>query len=305
VAALAQDPKNCGNCGHDCGLGTCAAGLCQPFTLGTLPAAVTLAPFAGVVDVGTCNATGPAIVSFIPGVTGSISAVLDTGCVHALSASGSQVVWASDTAIVLVPIGVPATGTPIASPVSPSALLAGAPASAYWWDTPASPAPHALKRVALAGGAPETIATAELVALTTDDEAAYWSDVGGVHSVPHGGTAVTDLAGPPAVTALASDGATLFAASAAGIQAIPLGSGVPTLVAASTVVQAMVADNGDVFWADPGDGTLRRASRTGGPITVLASGEAFVPGSPIAVDPQSVYWLATVSQTVALRGVAR
>ncbi len=28
------DPKNCGACWHDCGLGTCVAGVCQPYTIG-------------------------------------------------------------------------------------------------------------------------------------------------------------------------------------------------------------------------------------------------------------------------------
>jgi hypothetical protein len=305
VASLAVDPKNCGDCGHDCGIGSCAAGLCQPFTLGTAPSAVTLAAFAGSVDVGTCNATGPAIVGFIPGVGGSMPAVLDSGCVLALSGSSVQLVWASSSAIVLVPFGVPAMGTQIASSVSPSGLLAAGPTSAYWWDTPAAPAAHALMRVAFAGGAPETIATAELLALTADDEAAYWSDAAGVHSVQHGATAVTDMTGPQGATALASDGVTLFAAIAAQIQAIPLGSGLPTLVAASTQVQGMVADGGDVFWSDPSDGSLRRASSAGGPVTVLVSGEVLVPGSPITVDRQSVYWLAKMSQGLAVRGVAR
>ena len=67
----------------------------------------------------------------------------------------------------------------------------------------------------------------------------------------------------------------------------------------------MAVDSGQVWWADEGDGSLRRASSAGGPVTVLASGEALVAGAPIAVDTQSVYWLATAPPTVTVRAVAR
>jgi hypothetical protein len=32
-----SDPHNCGACGHDCLGGACQAGVCQPFTLATVP----------------------------------------------------------------------------------------------------------------------------------------------------------------------------------------------------------------------------------------------------------------------------
>jgi hypothetical protein len=48
AADTSKDPKHCGRCGHDCGGGSCMAGVCQGFEL----ASVTSAPLNDVVAAG-------------------------------------------------------------------------------------------------------------------------------------------------------------------------------------------------------------------------------------------------------------
>jgi hypothetical protein len=278
----------------------------SPATMATASGAVSVAALAGDVYVAICWPMSPPIVGFSTGVSGGISPVSDQGCAHGLGVAGNRLAWTSDTALLLAPSSAGGQSALLASPVHPSPLMAAAAAAVYWWDTPAAPAPHALMRVELPTGSPTTIVQGDLTALAADDIAAYWSDASGIHAVNHAGSTIADLSGPALAGALASDGvATLYAGSPQGIQAIPLAGGTATVLSQAQQVTGIAASGALVYWADAGDGTLRRAAAGGGGVTVLASGQSFVSGAPIALDTSAVYWLATEGSTVALRAMKR
>jgi hypothetical protein len=291
-APTASDPKNCGSCHHDCGAGACIAGICQVSTVGTVPGISALEVAFGFVYAGVCNQPGPAVVSFTPGHAGSSPAVAETGCARAVAAAGTQIAWASDAAILLASIAGGDPSSTLASTKGGSRLLAGGPSSVYWWDAPAAPAPHALLRVSLGGGAPETIVQGDVTALTADFSQAYWSDQDGVHAVPHSGSSPVLLDGTLQARALAADPTTLYAADATSLLAIPLGGGSAKQLATVKQVEAIAADGFNVYWADQGDGTVREVPIDGGTVTVLASGQSFAPGLPIFADGRAVYWVS-------------
>jgi hypothetical protein len=305
AADLVTDPSNCGACGNDCGIGTCTDGVCGPSTLATVPGATGVAAWSDRIFVSVCAPGTPSVVGFTPGQPSSVSAVMATDCAHGLAIAEDRIAWTSDTALFLADGTASGTSTTLASPIHPSPLLAAGSAAIYWWDTPAGAGQHALLRLDLPAGSPASIVQADLGALTADDKAVYWSDGTGIHSVPHTGTTVTDLGGPPLASALASDGfTTLYVGSPQGIQAIPLAGGAPVVLAPAKQVAGLATTEGSVLWADAADGSIRRVAITGGDVSVLVTGQSFVPTANIAVLSRSVYWLANQGSTIVLLGIA-
>jgi hypothetical protein len=291
-AALAGDPKNCGGCRHDCGTGACVEGVCQASTLGTFPGISSLAVDFGFVYVGTCNQPGPAIVSFATGQSTPSPAVAESGCARAITGAGTVLAWASGTAILLSPPTGASKASVLASMTNASRLLGAGPSSLYWFDAPADPTQHALLRAALAGGQVETLAHAELTALTADSTQAYWSDEDGLHAIPHGGTSPVILDASIHASALAVDATAVYAADGPSLWALPLTGGVPALLAPVQQVAAVAADGSYVYWADVGDGEVLEIPAGGGTARVLAVGQAFAPGLPILADGSFVYWVS-------------
>src|SRR5262249_35669288 len=81
---LASDPHNCGQCGHDCGGGSCANGACQPFEFGPLTDAPVIALVTDATRVS--GLTSPADAEL-----GSLSACPKSGCVGAPESIFSRV----------------------------------------------------------------------------------------------------------------------------------------------------------------------------------------------------------------------
>jgi hypothetical protein len=290
-AELAGDARHCGACGNDCAGGKCVAGSCEAGVFATVSGAESLAVDSIFLYVGGC--ADPPITAFPTNGSPPIAAVQATGCARAITIVAGTMFWATDQGVVSNPAGAGST-TPVTlvSGVSPSRLLAGGPSLVYWWDAPQA-GPRALLRVPASGGAVETIATAELGALTADDTRAYWSDPGGIHAVAHAPPpAPTDLSVTAHATALAVDALNLYAADEAGIEAFPLAGGPAKLVATPKAVGALAVSESRVYWSDPSDSTLRRAGIDGSDPVTLATGQAFVAGTPIVVDANAVYWLA-------------
>jgi hypothetical protein len=276
---VADDPHNCGACSHDCGAGSCVGGVCAAATVAAVPSATTLAADGSNVYVGACGGT-PTLTEFTP-PSASPTALAPSGCPLAIASASGYVVWATSTAI--LSNGPTAT---LVSGVQPSAWLASGGDAVYWWDAGAK----ALLRVPLTGGATATIGLGAITALTADFENAYWSDAAGIHVVAHTSVTPSLLTNAVQARALASSGFGLYALDASGVEVVQAAGAVQTLPEAA-LAESIAADSGGVYWSQQ-DGTLHNVPLSRTSSTVLASGESFAAGLPIAVGASGVFWIA-------------
>jgi hypothetical protein len=133
-------------------------------------------------------------------------------------------------------------------------------------------------RVPKTGGAFEQVAMAmpETGQVAVDATSVYYSDLGGIHSVPHNG--------PPTLVALVSaphfalSGAFLYWTDAAGVWKVPTGGGTPTqVVSVSTSPGPIAVVGSTIYWAD-GAGIMK-VLVSGGPVTMVG---------PWAMAPQGL-----------------
>ncbi|MFT3768354.1 MAG: hypothetical protein QM820_23140 [Minicystis sp.] len=286
-AEPAADPKNCGACGHDCAGGLCVAGVCQPVTVGGLEDAESLAVADGFVYVARCSDPPVARVPADGGMVEIIGAA--AGCAHLVAVTSETALWATDDLVLWSSLGYLPTAMQLAMDTSPAKLFAASPTHVYWFDDDA--AKPALVRVAIAGGAVETVAETTPTALTVDGDLAYWSDAKGIHAVPSDSLNISDLS-PMTARSLAVAGDTVFAADAQGIVALSLAGGTATSIQTTAGAEAIAADATHVYWADTSDGTVRRVERDGAGLVVLSKGESFATPPKIALDDRAAYWIA-------------
>ena len=179
----------------------------------------------------------------------------------------------------------------------------------------------AIKRIPVAGGAPESVAPLRPNAMTGDATHLYFytgalgGEVPMIRRVPVAGGPVQDLTSTPAApTALAIDGSHVYFVREGGfngfmdvygpaVHRLPLAGGPITDIAIASKPDWVGVDGTDVYWADKGV-VWKTAKATAG-MTPLGDGGAsaggavkvidtrsFATGVPYAVDAEHVYWPA-------------
>ncbi len=232
----------------------------------------------------------------------------------ALAVTSSEVVWASDGAIVKVPIG---GGAPQTLAQSDTVLALAIDSGYVYWT--AAPYPDGtVMKAPLTGGATTTLATGQDFEVAAFNVAVsggivYWIAGGGIMSVPtSGGSPVVFQPGLVGPMALAAGRAYWFQNEDAGtystIQTRELAAGTRAAnlagwnlsspswnsnLVAATVYQLAVSTT-DVYWAmgagfggNVDAGSLMRVSFCGGEASPIDDGDF---DTAVAVDDDSVYW---------------
>lgn len=122
---LANDPKNCGTCGHSCGSGSCVNGACTPDTI-TKEIGFGLALAGKTLFLGQAQAVKRTDVDQIS--EPSVAAQGFLGDLRGLSASGDTLYLSAAQQQYVLPV---AGGSP-----SPNPGLQGLPATGFWYAVP-------------------------------------------------------------------------------------------------------------------------------------------------------------------------
>lgn len=173
------------------------------------------------------------------------------------------------------------------------------------------PAGGIIRRVPLAGGAPQAVVTSTLVVDALVDKGdLFWAEYaaspanGRVHRSDLDGTNDTVLAsGYRGVETFARDGDDLFFgengidASPGGVYRMPKGGG-PIARIGSTPARRLVVDATHVYWLFYHGPSVRRVRRDGSGEEEIARSKNDINLGDIAVDTDSVLWASTVEGVV-------
>lgn len=308
-----SDPRSCGACGHDCLLGECWSGVCQPFVLATgqtLPSNVALdsthlywtnqQPGGAVSRVPRSG--GPVeVVAQLSLAPGGI-AVDDTAVFWSEFASAGSV-WRLDKSS----IGDTTAAVELASGQGTSTALA-LDGNRVYWTTPGT-----IRRTFKTGGSVETIASGQETpgGLVAQLGLAFWTNVmggtvvgldtnsdGGVHVFATGQGFPAGLTADLGNLYWANNVADTDGGSPAIMTIAKLNVTTPTVLAGGQAGPLGIAQFGThIYWTNNGGGTVMRVLKTGGTPEVLASGQQAPAG--IAVDATAVFWVNRDDGTVA------
>jgi hypothetical protein len=271
-ANLQQDAKNCGSCGHDCGSGACAAGVCQAWTLvDGQPASSAIAidatsiywssESAGQVVKAGKDGSAVTVLSFISGSSPFTLAIDDT-----------NVYWSEDSTDAPVR-RCPKTGcSGVGIAVTPATLdNTGALAVDGTNVYVAEYVVGAVGRAAKGGGGALTFVATSLgdaYGLAADDASVFFSTtsiIGAVSDTVPGAATDTDDAGP--YTTL--------------------------LGTVSNALGLILASDGNLYWAENNDvgGAVKWIPKGGASLANIVSANETRPLG-VAVDDANVYWTA-------------
>ena len=173
----------------------------------------------------------------------------------------------------------------------------------YWADVGPNPGEGAIHAAAKACGARTTLARDQVNprAVAVDGTHVYWVGDEGLARVAKGGGAVEKLADLILTdfdADLVVDGDDVFVATGSEILRVPRSGGTPAVLAEDLCIAVSVAVAGDqVYFSDHGcSGDVRRVSRAGGKVEVLATGQY---GRGVAVDEEDVYWIGVEGAVIA------
>jgi hypothetical protein len=300
---LLDDPANCGACGHSCLGGACKGGKCEPFQLASASqpsglavdkthvyfTAPSLAYIQRVQRDGKCAPAAPCPQDFVGAGVGDNAVGPQVRGPTAVVSDGATVIWTANAAGLVVkraavlPAG-PLTTIGNATSTNPGYLALGG--GKIWWTTGfgnADPAPH-VRGANLDGTGLVTIANFQTPVNTfkgtggiaADATAVYWaSQNGGVYRA-------------------AFNEPTCNEGSVTAPSCKQFGS--------SGGAYGVAVDDNFVYWTEPTSGVVKRAAKTGGQSTVIASGQDYP--QAIAVLGTFVYW-GNAATTGATAGTIR
>jgi sugar lactone lactonase YvrE len=316
-----SDPRNCGQCGHDCLGGTCEEGACTPVALVTgqsYPTPIALRgasllfanykPPADVVaiakdgcDAGPCETLAPT------------ATFTDVGPVRCVATDGTNTFFSNYGDGFARSVNQISPSGAIITLDSADGILSLSPRRGFLFYTTAYEV-DAVRRVPVGGGPVTGIVRGKSAAagdhspfgIVVDDDNVYWivGETGSVYQLPHGTTCdlgvdcpvlyADDPSGP---IALEQDATNLYVSNRTNktIKRIPKnGDPVVTLATGQVQVQVLATDGKDLYWGSFGDNTIRRVPVsvttpcTPTTCVVLAANQYLPDG--IAVDDVAVYW---------------
>jgi hypothetical protein len=273
---LTSDPNNCGACARSCLGAACISGVCQPVTLAAVDAGITaLAVDLTSVYWTSLNSDGSPGVFKVPLGGGSV-VQLSNQDVSAqaqgigIAVDGTNVYWTDDvgtnsSTLRAVPVGGGTTATVASNAPEGVAVDAN---NVYWAAGPATPNSGAIMKMPKSGGTPVALASglASPLGIAVNSTSVFWTDF--------------------------TNGL---------IMSVPIAGGAPVTVASNQSRPfAIAADNTSVYWNNDdtspqftGNGSVMKAPVGGGAPVTLASAQRISRGA-IAIDGQSVYWVASV-----------
>lgn len=258
------DPQHCGACGHSCLGGACQAGVCQPTIVdqGEDPFAIT----RDRDHVYWASFSSGAIrrISLGDGATMALASEGTAIGAYHLEVAGGYVYAAAEARGAVVRVSLSDGTSSVLSSMDEIRALAFDGEYAYWSSDASSP-DSTIRRLALAGGAVETLAAVGAQMLVRAGDALY---------------GVSFRRGEVFRVTLASGTVQLLATTQAES---PWG---------------LAVDERYVYWGDRlrDGGAVMRVSREGGQPEVLARSQSGVHG--IAVERERVYWTAEYAGTV-------
>ncbi len=313
-----DDPNHCGACGHSCGGGGCAAGVCQALVLAKATTGTQIYGLA--VDT---NASGVVFFSQTDGKTARVERVEKTG-----APASRRIIWSLATA--LTPTRMTYIGDRLVSVLTDDItlardgkLLAMKSDGTEWndkgaWDRPfrivhdesqvywlndgdldvvlrASPILGGVEAMYGYEGDAGTFRD-RVFALAVQDGVSGWIFVSTATGVLRVSKNAPDL-GPVtsfSAVALAASNERLFAATRTELRSVPIGGcppatpGCPAVLAKGRELVDVVHDKGVVYYADRFDGTVHAVNADGTGARVLATGQTDL--HVLATDSLSVYW---------------
>jgi hypothetical protein len=320
--AIAQDPHNCGACGHDCLGGACVAGACQPVTL----VHESGQPFELAVDAANVywlNSSGTleSVSKQGGGVSYLATKQYNPGSVAVADGTVYFGLYDAYLSVQSVPVG-GGNLTALGDQGIGGGIIALDAAFVYWTEYPGGwPGAAQIMRTPRAGG-PTTVLIGNLWdprCLTVDGGYLYWSEftddwdvpaapsTGGVRRVPVTGGAPEALFTGQDIASIAVDETYVYfvyegPGSASGetsaIRRMPKGGGpITTVVSPPHGAGSIVVDASHVYWSTTIGMTLSRADKSGGPEETLAKTSN---GNPYAMaqDEVAIYWVDPGNGTV-------
>ena len=313
---LANDPNNCGTCGHVCGCGstTCTAGMCDAHVLADQQGdPVTLALNNGVLYWGTdidrnvmaMPADGSvAAKALYPGRTAVRGFAFDAARVY-FTRNVFNIVESGTLAGT-------SSGNFTNQQEPGAASIATDGSNVYWTDSGNGGAVRRAPNGAPVS-TPSTVAGGQMGAdgLALDATSVYWSTNdpvnGAIHSAPKnttngsGSLVVTKQASPHGVAV--ANGFIYWinqangTPKAASINRVPVTGGAPAVLASQLSAPQTIAVNGDsVYWTDALDGTISRVPLAGGsPPQFVVAHEAAPAG--LALSSTCLYFTDVADQT--------
>ena len=267
-ADLQKDAKNCGRCSHDCGGGTCSAGVCQAWPL-------------------------------IPAQPGSAAITVDSTSIYWTSVSSGQVLKANKDGTNPAVLSTVTASVPDNLTMDDSALYGG--------DDRGDVAVRRCPKTGCDGGGaeltPETAFYAACIA--ADSKNVYFGETeGAIGKVAKTGGAMTFIATNFGhAYGLAADDASVFVSTDNGISSVPssragvaddttdAGPLTPLNQAAPVGLGLLLSADQNLYWAEYNTGAVKFMPKGGAAVaSVISTGETF-PLS-VAVDDTNVYWTA-------------